>query len=428
MNIRFDTLIVGGGHAGAQVAIALRQRKYEGTVAIAGEESFLPYERPPLSKEYLAGEKNFERLLIRPKAFWDERNIEILLGHKAVAVDPEAQEVRFAQGVTIRYGELVWATGGHARSLSCEGDGLEGIHTVRNLHDVDQMLADIFKVEDVVVIGGGYIGLEAAAALSKFGKKVTILEALGRVLARVTGPELSRYVEDKHRSHGIDVRLGASVASIEGTDGKVSGVRLTDGTTVAAQMVIVGIGIVPAVQPLIDVGAAVAAGAPVNDYCQTALPHIWAVGDCALHHNKFAGGGQMRIESVQNANDMATIAAKGILGTPERYENVPWFWSNQYDMRLQTVGILGGYDEELVRGDPKTESFSVIYRRKGKVVAIDTVNAMKDYVQGKMLVTDGFLLDAADLTDATRPLKDVVASHCAKTNIRSIKKALDDEG
>ena len=409
---KFDVLIVGGGHGGAQAAIALRQAKFAGTIAIICDEAEHPYERPPLSKDYFAGEKPFERILIRPPAFWTERQIEMLLGKKVDSVDAAAYSVTTSDGETISYGQLIWATGGSPRWLQCDGANLPGVHYVRNRRDVDGILGGLSDVADVAIIGGGYIGLEAAAVLAKMGKKVTLLEAMDRVLARVAGEPLSRFYEAEHRAHGVDVRLGVQVTAIEGEDG-VTGVRLADDSVIAAQLVIVGIGIIPSVAPLLHAGASGGGGVDVDEYCRTSLPDIYAIGDCAAHANDFAGGAVMRVESVQNANDMANSVAKSITGDLTVYRSVPWFWSNQYDLRLQTVGLSVDYDATVLRGDPATRSFSVIYLKAGKVIALDCVNMVKDYVQGKALVVEGLTFTPDQLADTSVTLKELVADATA---------------
>lgn len=403
---RYDVLIIGGGHAGAAAAIALRQNGFEGSIAIVGEEPELPYERPPLSKEYLAGEKPFERILIRPHGFWAERNIDLRLGQRAAAVAADAHVVTLEDGRRLNYGKLIWAAGGAPRRMACAGHDLAGVHSVRNRADVDLMMAELPSARRAVVIGGGYIGLEAAAVLAKLGKQVVLLEALDRVLARVAGEDISRFYEAEHRRHGVDVRTGAKVDSISG-DARATGVRLADGTEIPADMVIVGIGITPSVAPLAGAGARIGNGVEVDEYCRTSLADIYAVGDCAAHENRFASGARIRLESVQNASDQATIAAKHIAGVAAPYAAVPWFWSNQYDLRLQTVGIAAGHDEAVVRGDPGDRSFSVVYLRGGKVVALDCVNAAKDYVQGRKLVIEGAAAPSRALADPAVPLKEL---------------------
>lgn len=403
-------IIVGGGHGGAQAAIALRQNGYTGPVTIIGREPELPYERPPLSKEYMAGEKEFERICIRPRAFWEDKGIDLLLGRAVEAVDPAGKTVTLDDGSVRAYDALIWAAGGDPRRLSIPGGDLAGVHCVRNRADADAIMAELAGVTQIVVIGGGYIGLEAAAVLTKLGKKVVLLEALPRVLARVAGPELSAFYETEHRAHGVDLRTGVAVDALEGGEGKVSGVRLGDGSIIPAQMVIVGIGIVPAVAPLISAGAKGGNGVDIDAYCRTSLPDIYAIGDCAAHANGFADGAVIRLESVQNANDQATLAAKAICGADvQPYAATPWFWSNQYDLKLQTVGLSTGHDATVLRGDPATRSFSVIYLKEGKVIALDCVNMVKDYVQGRKLVEAGVIVEPERLSDNFTPLKDLFA-------------------
>jgi 3-phenylpropionate/trans-cinnamate dioxygenase ferredoxin reductase subunit len=402
---RHDIVIVGAGHAGAQAAIQLRQLGFQGSIALIGAEPEPPYERPPLSKEYLAGEKEFERMLTRPETFWAERRIELVLATTVAALDPDAKTLTAEGGGLFGYGTLIWAAGGNPRRLGCEGGDLAGVHVVRHRADSDAIRAELEFVECVAVVGGGYIGLETAAVLRKLGKKVVLLEALDRLLARVSGPEISRFYEGEHASRGVDVRLGAAVAAIAGESGRVAGVRLQDGTLVEAQMVIVGIGVEAAVGPLLAAGAAGANGVDVDPFCRTSLPDIYAIGDCAAHENIFAGGLRIRLESVQNAHDQAATAAKAITGNPQPYEAVPWFWSNQYDLRLQTVGLSVGHDSTVVRGRPEERSFSVVYLLAGRVIALDCVNSTRDYVQGRKLVLERQSIAPERLADASVPLK-----------------------
>lgn len=403
----YDVLIVGAGHGGAQAALLLRQAGFEGSIAMLGDEKEPPYERPPLSKEYMSGEKPFERILIRPAQFWTERNVEMLLGKRVKAVDPVAKTVTTTADEVIGYGQMIWATGGSPRPLTCPGADADGIFYIRRRDDVDAVMARLSDVKHVAVIGGGYIGLEAAAVLTKLGKSVTLLEALPRVLARVAGEELSRFYEAEHRAHGVDLRTGAMVESIDAEGGKAKAVVLTDKTRIEADLTIVGIGIIPETAPLIAAGASGGNGVDVDAYCRTSLPDIYAIGDCAAHANRHARGAQIRLESVQNANDQAKVAVQHIMGEPVEYDALPWFWSNQYDLRLQTVGLSTGHDQTILRGDPANRSFSVLYLLGGKLIAIDAVNMVKDYVQGKAHILSGALLDQGQLADAAKPLKEV---------------------
>ncbi|WP_428331898.1 NAD(P)/FAD-dependent oxidoreductase [Novosphingobium sp.] len=405
-----DVVIVGAGHGGAQAAIALRQNGFAGSIEVIGREPEYPYERPPLSKEYLARDKTFDRIMIRPAAFWADKDVTFTLGREVVSVDAEAKTVTTDDGADHAYGSLVWATGGDARRLTLDGHDLGGVHAVRTRADADRLMSELDAgAKRAVVIGGGYIGLEAAAVLTKFGVHVTLLEALPRVLARVAGETLSEFYQAEHRAHGVDLRTDVAVSAlIGGGNDKVIGVRLADGHVLPAEIVIVGIGIIPATAPLIAAGATGINGVNVDELCRTSLPDVYAIGDCAAHANSYADGATIRLESVQNANDQATTVAKGITGNPVPYKAVPWFWSNQYDLRLQTVGLSIGYDATVTRGDPATRSFSVVYLKQGRVIALDCVNAVKDYVQGKKLVETGAVIAAERLADTGVLLKEML--------------------
>lgn len=404
----FDIAIVGSGHAGARAAVALREYGFSGSIGLIGAESELPYERPPLSKDYLAGDKPLERIFLRPAGFWDAQGIERISGCRITGVDPAGHSLSAADGRTIAYGKLIWAAGGHARRLTCTGSDFAGVHTVRSRADVDAMRRELATSERAIVVGGGYIGLETAAVLRKLGKKVILLEALDRVLARVAGEDISRFYETEHRLHGVDVRLGVTVDRVEGREGRACAVRLRGGERIGGDMVVTGIGISPAVEPLTAAGAEGIDGVDVDEFCRTSLPDIYAVGDCAAHENRYAGGARIRLESVQNANDQANIAARHITGSPEPYVAMPWFWSNQYDLKLQTVGLSRGHDATVLRGDPAARSFSLIYLRRGRVIALDCVNAVKDYVQGRKLVDAAAAPASRLLSNVAVPLKELV--------------------
>lgn len=402
-----NIVVVGAGHAGAQLAIALRQNGFRESITMIGREAEIPYERPPLSKEYLAREKEFERLYIRPKHFWTEKEVRLLLGTEVTAVDPAAKILTLSSGKSFAYGTLIWATGGDPRQLTCPGSTLAGVHAVRTREDCDRLMHEIDGgIRQIMIVGGGYIGLEAAAVLTKLGCEVTLLEALPRVLARVAGPELSTFYEAEHRAHGVDIRTSVTVERLLG-ETRVTGVQLADRIILPAQAVIVGIGIVPAVAPLFAAGADGSNGVAIDEYCRTSLPDIFAIGDCAAFACDYAEGRVMRVESVQNANDQANCVARFICGEPKPYHAFPWFWSNQYDLRLQTAGLSLGYDQTVIRGNPDDRSFSVIYLKNGKVIALDCVNMVKDYVQGRKLIEADVSLDTAKLADPSQSLKEL---------------------
>lgn len=404
-----DVVIVGTGQAGAQTAIALRSQNFAGSIVMLGEEDELPYERPPLSKEYLAGDKPFEKMLLRPAPFWTQRNIDIRTGHRVVEVDAAAHVVRTETGKALGYQRLVWATGGKPRQLPCGGHDLRGVHAVRDRADVDRMRRELESATRAVMVGGGYIGLEVAAVLRKMGKEVTVLEAENRLLARVAGETISRFYEAEHRAQGVHIRLGSEVIGLEGKDGRVTAVARKGGERIPADIVVVGIGIVPAVAPLLAAGAEGDSGVLTDLRGKTTLADIYAVGDCALHPNVHAGGKCIRLESVQNAIDLSNVVAKalaGTLGPDERYDALPWFWSNQYDLLLQSVGLATNPDDVVVRGDPNAKSFSVAYLRDKKIVALDCVNRTKDYVQGRGFIPKGCIVDRAKLA-ADVPIKEL---------------------
>lgn len=409
MPSHYDILIVGSGHSGAQAAIALRQQQFNGSIAIVGEEMELPYERPPLSKDYLAGGRTFDRMLLRAAVFWTERQIDLLLGRAVVAVHPARQTVCLQDGSELAYGKLIWAGGGRPRRLNCPGHSLPGVHYLRSRADADRLRTELPHARRIAVIGGGYIGLEAAAVLVQLGAQVTVLEVLDRVLARVSGEPLSRFYEAEHRAHGVDIRLNTKVERLEADRGRLAGVRLAGGEILAADIAIAGIGIVPAVEPLLAAGAEGSDGVNVDYHCATSLPGIYAIGDCARHTNDFSNGAMIRLESVQNANDQATVAARNIVGLRTEYRATPWFWSHQYDLMLQTVGLSSGHDRLIVRGDPSKRSFSLVYLRNQRIIALDCVNATRDFVQGRAVVEAGSVTASERLSDPAIPLKALLA-------------------
>ena len=404
-----DVVIVGTGHGGAQAAIALRQHGHEGSILMIGRDNAPPYERPPLSKEYLAGDKGFERIMIRPEKFWADKDIALRLGAAVTAVDPQAHRLTLSDGGHVTYRKLTWSGGGDPRRLPVPGAVLPGVFYVRDKGDADAMMAALAGgAKRAVVIGGGYIGLEAAAVLRKLGCEVVLVEMLPRLLARVAGEELSDFYAAEHRRQGVDVRLSTGVQAVLGED-HVTGVRLDTGEEVACDMVIVGIGVVPAVAPLIAAGAAGSNGGDVDFCCRTTLDDVYAIGDCAAHANDFADCAVIRLESVQNAHDMANTVAKAIMGEKEPYHALPWFWSNQYDLKLQTAGLNLGFDQTVLRGDPETRKFTVVYLKGGVPIAFDCVGTMKDYVQGrKFLESGGGKIDLALLADPEVPIKDLM--------------------
>lgn len=403
---RYDVVVVGAGHAGSQLVFALKGGGYSGSIALIGDEVAAPYERPPLTKGYLADTVHSQDLAFRDESWWAGAEVERHLGTSVLSVDAEARTIGVEDGGTIEYGTLVWAAGGEARRLPVPGADLDGVHVVRKLADAEHVKNVISTTRRAVIIGGGYIGLETAASLRMLGIEVTVVEALDRLLQRVTGEVVADYIKERHEREGVKFFLGAGVTEILGEDGHVTGVRLASGEVVDADLVVVGIGLVPNVQQLAEAGAEVGNGVLVDELCRTSLPDVYAIGDCTSFECDWVPADRLRLESVQNANDQAKVVAHAILGNPEPYNAVPWFWSHQYDDRLQTVGVLTGYDTSVVRGDPESGKFSVVYLRGDVVAAVDAVNNIKDYAQGKALI--GRTVDSADprLGDPSVPLKE----------------------
>lgn len=405
-----DVVIVGTGHGGAQAAIALRQQGHEGSIMMIGREANPPYERPPLSKEYLAGDKTFERIMIRPEKFWADKQVDLRLGSGVASIDWMRHSLTLSDGSEIGYRKLIWSGGADPRRLGIPGANLKGIFYVRDKRDADGMMEALDAgAKRAVVIGGGYIGLEAAAVLRKLDCDVTVVEMQDRLLARVAGKPISEFYAEEHTRQGVDIRLEQGVSEVVGENGKVTGVLLDNGETLPCDMVIVGIGIVPAVAPLIAAGAAGSNGVDVDVFCRTTLDDVFAIGDCAAHANPYANSAVIRLESVQNANDMANTTAKAIMGDKEPYKALPWFWSNQYDLKLQTAGLNIGYDETILRGDPETRKFTVVYMKEGRPIAFDCVGTMKDYVQSRKLLEKGAdKIDPAVLADTDIQIKEMM--------------------
>jgi 3-phenylpropionate/trans-cinnamate dioxygenase ferredoxin reductase subunit len=402
-----DVLIAGAGHAGGMAAVALRQAGFTGSIMLVGQEPHAPYERPPLSKATLAGEMAPERLFLRKDAFWAERGIDLALGREVVKLRPDRHQADLCDGRLIQYRHAILATGGRARMLACPGSRLANIFTLRTLDDTAAIRAALAPGARLAVVGGGYIGLEVAASARKLGHEVTIIEAMDRVLARVTSPIVSHFYERQHRAHGATVLVNAQVSAFEGTDG-VSAVVLADGRRIAADVVVVGIGIIPNAEVAERAGLDCRNGIVVDDHCRTSAPDVYAIGDVALHPNRFAPDA-VRLESVQNAIDQGKVVAGMITGAPKAYGDVPWFWSDQYDLKLQTAGLSIGYDQTVVRGDPEGgTSFSVAYLRGGVLIALDAVNAIKDFMASKQLVAQRVAVDPAQLADPAVALKSLI--------------------
>lgn len=391
-------VIVGAGHAGGNAAALLRQYGFSGRIVLVGEEPVPPYHRPPLSKAYLKGESDVERLWLKPRAFYDEQRIDLKLGASAQSLDRASRTLTLADGSQLHYDKLILATGSAPRALTVPGHDLAGVIALRTLADADVLRERVKPGEKLVVIGAGYIGLEAAAAARALGHEVTVLEAAPRVLGRVTGETVSTFYANEHRAQGVDLRLNAQIEALVGEHGKLTGVKLAGGEIVPATLALVGIGIVPNEALAKTAGIVCANGIQVDDDARTSDPDVFAIGDCA--HRPLAHYGRAgRLESVHNAVEQAKLAAAAIAGKPRPACDAPWFWSDQYDLKLQTVGLLEGYDEAIVRGDPTARRFAVYYLKDRVLLAVDAVSSMPDFLCGKKLVGKGVKLDLDALRD-----------------------------
>jgi 3-phenylpropionate/trans-cinnamate dioxygenase ferredoxin reductase component len=405
---RYGTVIVGGGHAGVQVVAALRAGGYDAGVVVLSDELALPYDRPTLSKGYLEGESEVEGFLLRSADFWESQGIDIVPGARVATVHPKERAVVTADGRRFEYESLIWAAGGEARTLAVPGSDLAGVHTVRRFDDAVRLRAEAGSATSAVIIGGGYIGLESAASLTKRGLSVTVVEAADQLLGRVTSPVVADYISERHAEAGVQFRIGVGVDEIVGESGRVNAVRLSSGETLPADIVVVGVGLVPNVAPILDAGADVGNGIEVDELCHTSLPDVYAIGDCVSFPIPLYGGQRVRLESVQNAVDQAKTVASAILGEAHPYGPVPWFWSHQFDEKLQTVGLLTGYDEVVVRGRPEERRFSVVYLKESRIVAVDAVNLVKDFAHGKHVIGMAYDGSREALADVSVGLKDLV--------------------
>ena len=407
-------VIVGAGHAGGELAAALRMEGYAGAVTLVGEEPHLPYQRPPLSKTFLAGESVATALYLRPEATYSKHSISILSGARVSHIDRDSRRVHLSDGRQLDYTKLALTTGGRPRRLphtiAGEAHDCANLHYLRTIADVDRLRAQFVPGARLAIVGGGYIGLEVASVATKRGLKVTVLEALPRVLARVTAPELSGFYERVHREAGVDVRTSAAVAGFEVDAARrlVRSVRVGN-ESIAADIVIVGIGLVPNVELAAAAGLETSDGIVVDEYAATADPDVYAAGDCTNHPNR-ALARSLRLESVPNAVEQARTAAANIAGKRKIYETVPWFWSDQYDLKLQMVGLSAGYDELVVRGSTANRSFAAFYLGDGRLIAADVVSRPEEFLVAKRLVASRVLVDRARLADESQPLKSLLTA------------------
>ena len=405
------TVIVGTGQAGFQTAASLRSEGYEEPITLIGEEPHIPYQRPPLSKGFPLGQQDFESIQLRPGRFYQDHHIDLLAGKRVTAIDRHERQVRLESGARIPYERLVLAVGARNRKLAVDSGDLDDVLYLRSLEEAMAVKERLQSAQDIVVIGGGFIGLEIAAVASTLGKSVTVLEALPRLMSRAVAPIISDFFRELHASRGVKIICDASVSEISGSRSKVQKVVLRSGTTFPADLVMVGVGIVPNVELAQEAGLSVANGIAVNEYLETDDEDIFAIGDCAEHPCVFAGG-RVRLESVQNAADQAQRVATTIAGRRSCYCALPWFWTDQFDIKLQMAGISRGHERIVTRGDAESRKLSVFYFKQDRLVAIDSINRPLDHMIGRKLIAGGVPLtpeQAADETVDLRKLEHAVA-------------------
>ncbi len=399
-------VIVGGGHAAGQAAASLRQEKVADEIVVIGEEPHIPYQRPPLSKQYLSGEYGLERVLLRPSRFYEDKNIDVRTGVRVERIDPNAQTATCDDGRVVGYDKLLLATGAKPRKLNSPGSTLPGVHYLRTIADADAIKQDFQPGRRVAIVGGGYIGLEVAAIAIEAGLRVTVLEMEDRILARVATPAMSAFYTELHTDKGVVIRTGRRVESFAGSE-RLTGVVCADGEAVAADLAVVGIGVVPNTELAEAAGLDCDDGIVVDETTRTADPHIYAAGDCTNHPNPLLGR-RLRLESVPNAMEQSRVAAANLAGETRTYANVPWFWSDQYDLKLQMVGFSRDADRHVVRGDPAKRQFAMFYFSGDTLIAADAVNSAREFMVARQLV--GKSVDAGQLADPGADLRAILAS------------------
>lgn len=399
-------VVVGGGQAGGQAVDSLRREGFDGEILLVTAESQPPYQRPPLSKDYLAGRSDRDRVLLRPEAFYVEHSIELVTGARVASIDPGAHRIELEAGRTFDYDRLLLATGSRVRRLDgMPGSDLEGVLYLRTIEDSDRIRAAMENAERVVVVGGGYIGLEVASVAVEAGRSVTVVEVTPRLLSRVATSELAAFYAGLHRARGVELRLGCSVARFRGAGGgAVRSVELSDGSEVPADLVVAGIGIEPATGLARDAGIDCDNGIAVDPGCRTSAPDVFAAGDCTSHPNPFFGR-RVRLESVPNAMEQGRVAAATMLGEDRSCESEPWFWSDQHGVRLQMAGLSEGADQTVTRGEFGGDSFITFHLRDGVLIGADAVNGVREFIFCRRLIAARGRPDPAALADPSVPVR-----------------------
>ncbi|MEZ5565758.1 MAG: FAD-dependent oxidoreductase [Gammaproteobacteria bacterium] len=401
-------VIAGAGHAAGQTIVSLRQGGFDGRIVLVGEEPYLPYQRPPLSKKFLSGEMDLPRLLLRHEKFYADHQIDVRLSTRVTRIDPGSHSAELSDGNRLDYDKLVLATGSRAREMAVEGHRLDGVHYLRTIEDVDRIRDQLRPGASLVIVGAGYIGLEVAAVTASLGLKVTVIELASQVMARVQAPVVSAFMERVHREAGVEIRCGIGVSGFNGST-RLQSVTLSNGQEISADLAIIGIGILPNVELAEAAGIRCNNGILCDEHCRTNVEDVFAVGDCSNHPNALLGR-RVRLESVHNAQEQAKTVAATILDNAEPYAQVPWFWSDQYDLKLQIVGFSGPDAQAVIRGDPDSHSFAVFYLDNGRLTAVYAINSPREFMLSKKLIAIGARPDPAALRDTDTPFKEIASA------------------
>jgi 3-phenylpropionate/trans-cinnamate dioxygenase ferredoxin reductase subunit len=404
---QLTSVIIGASHAGTQLALSLRQGGWSGRIVLVGDEPVSPYQKPPLSKSILSGAKSPEQIPIRPVSVLEHAGIELMLGRRVEAIDRSTKTLTMDDGSTLAYDKLALTLGAYPATIPLTGADKHGVCYLRNLADVEQIRPHIGEGKSAVIVGGGYIGLEAGSVLRQTGMRVTVLEALPRVLQRVTAPVVSTFYERLHDEEGVRIVTSSLVTAIQG-DKRVERVFCADGSEFDVDLVIIAVGVLPNTELAVRAGLKVEDGILVDEFARTSDPDILAAGDCTRHYNPIYRR-RVRLESVQNAIDQAKTAASTLNGNPQPYHALPWFWSDQYDVKLQIAGLSQGYDNIVLRGNPEVgRSFAVFYFKRDHLLAVDAINRPGEFMVGKKLLLQGVAVDKAKLSDESVPTKQLL--------------------
>ncbi len=398
-------VIAGAGQAASQTIVSLRQGGYEGRIVLVGDEPYLPYQRPPLSKKFLAGELDASRLLLRQELFYPEHRVDVHLGTRVSRIGPGSRTAELSSGTTLHYDKLVLATGSRPREVELPGHQLPGVHYLRTIDDVERIRGEFRPGASLVIVGAGYIGLEVAAVAISRGLKVTVVELADQVMARVEAPPVSAFMARVHREAGVEIRCNTGLRAFTGRT-RLKAVVGSDGREIPADLAIVGIGVLPNVELAEAAGIVCDNGIMVDEYCRTSDPDVLAVGDCTSHPNSLLGR-RLRLESVHNALEQAKTAASTILGGLEPYAQVPWFWSDQYDLKLQIAGISSRTEQAVIRGIPESRSFAAFFLSDGRLTATYAINSPREFMLSKKLIAIGARPDPALLGNTSVPFKEI---------------------